>query len=580
MDEWGVYIQVIAENLINWCTRFDPQKPIQFTQFEFWIFLCFIMGSLSLLHKRVAARNSWIFGISLFFYFKTSGLFFLLLIFSTLTDFFIGKRIFASKAKWVKTSWLSLSVVLNLGSLVYFKYAYFFTDLHNDLFHTNYEVINWLAVWGNHFISAPLTGWNIWRTDYIMLPVGVSFFTFQTISYAVDIYRGRLAPVKRITDFGFYVSFFPQLVAGPIVRAAEFVPQLHRPYSISRNLFGLALFFILNGLLKKMLLSDFLAGNFVDKVFSLPHQYQGFEIVMALFAYSLQIYADFSGYTDIAIGVALLMGFRLPVNFNSPYKATSVSDFWKRWHISLSTWLKDYLYIPLGGNRKATFGTFFWLFVLATVVAALANYWWLVLWVSLYVGIWWLVGKLKPGIWKHFVQNINILLTMLIGGLWHGASWNFLIWGGLNGLGMLVQRQWSRISPYEKSNLAVVRAWKILNTFVFISFTRLFFRAGDIRNPNDPLVTAQLLWDRIFLAQGWKLSFIRAVCEGYVVVFSVFLAGMLIHWISVKGKRRIRVFFIRLPLWLQLSISVTSVFVIYQFVVSGGAVQTFVYFQF
>jgi alginate O-acetyltransferase complex protein AlgI len=580
MAEWVQHLYAIGANIVEWICFFNPEKPVQFTQFEFWIFLCVVMGSLSLLHKRIAARNFWLFGVSLFFYFKTSGLFFLLLIFSTVSDFIIGDRIFKAKPGRVKTLWLSLSVALNLGALVYFKYAYFFTDLHNSLFQTNYEVINWLAVWGNTFISEPLTGSQIWRADYIMLPVGVSFFTFQTISYAVDIYRGRLTPVQRISDFGFYVSFFPQLVAGPIVRAAEFVPQLYRPYRISRNLFGLALFFILNGLLKKMLLSDFLAGNFVDKVFSLPHQYQGFEIVMALFAYSLQIYADFSGYTDIAIGVALLMGFRLPVNFNSPYKATSASDFWKRWHISLSTWLKDYLYIPLGGNRKASFGTFFWLLALTTVAAALADYWWLLLWVGLLVGFWWILGRRYAGLWKHFVQNINILLTMLIGGLWHGASWNFLIWGGLNGLGMLVQRQWARISPYEKSNLKIVRAWKIFNTFVFISFTRLFFRAGDIRNPNDPLLTAQVLWERIFLSQGWQLSFIRAVCEGYALVFSVFVIGMLIHWISVKGKRRIRVIFIRLPLWAQLLTAVLSVFIIYQFVVSGGAVQTFVYFQF
>jgi D-alanyl-lipoteichoic acid acyltransferase DltB (MBOAT superfamily) len=171
------------------------------------------------------------------------------------------------------------------------------------------------------------------------------------MSYAIDIYRKQLRPVKSIFDFGFYVSFFPQLVAGPIVRASEFIPQIYQPYSVTKKEFGLALFWIINGLLKKFLLADYIAVNFIDRVFDNPVMFSGFENLMALYGYSLQVYADFSGYTDIAIGIALMLGFRLPKNFNSPYKADNCGEFWKRWHISLSSWLKDYLYIPMGGNR-------------------------------------------------------------------------------------------------------------------------------------------------------------------------------------------------------------------------------------
>ena len=191
----------------------------------------------------------------------------------------------------------------------------------------------------------------------IPLPIGISFYTFQVISYTVDVYKGSIRPVRNLLDFGFYVSFFPQLVAGPIVRASEFIPQLYKPYHLGRRQFGIAVFWILNGLAKKIILSDYIAVNFIDRVFENPLLFSGFENLMALFGYSLQVYADFSGYTDIATGVAMLMGFYLPQNFNSPYKAPNASNFWKRWHISLSRWLQTYLYIPLGGNRNASFGT-------------------------------------------------------------------------------------------------------------------------------------------------------------------------------------------------------------------------------
>lgn len=348
---------------------FSEEFPLIFTQINFWIFFAVAYFIFALLYKRIHLRNAYLLLISLFFYYKTSGLFVGILLFSTVSDFFIGKFIYNSTHELKRKILVTLSVCINLLTLSYFKYAYFFTDSFNALFHTDYEVVNWLALWANGF-----TDLSYFTVDAIILPVGISFYTFQTISYSVDIYRSKITPLNSIVDFGFYVSFFPQLVAGPIVRAEHFVPQITRPTIVSKEDFNKGTFMILKGLIKKMIFADYIAMHFMDRVFDTPDMYSGFTNIMALIGYSLQIYGDFSGYTDIAIGLALLMGFQLPVNFNSPYKAINCGDFWKRWHISLSTWLRDYLYIPLGGNRKGTIASFIILSVLLIgVVFALGD---------------------------------------------------------------------------------------------------------------------------------------------------------------------------------------------------------------
>lgn len=360
----------IVWNYIIQAMSFNPSSPMIFTKFSFWGFFMIAYTVYAVVYKKIALRNGYLFLISLFFYFKTSHLFFFLLLFSTVTDFYIGRSVFKSASERVRLWLVVLSVFINLAVLIYFKYAYFFTESYNTVFHTDHEVFNHLSHWSNEWLG---TSFNV---NKIILPVGISFFTFQTISYTVDIYRKRIEPVKNLVDFGFYVSFFPQLVAGPIVRANEFVPQIYKPYRISNRLFGIAIFLILNGLVKKMVLGDFIAVNFIDRVFDNPGMYTGFESMMALIGYSLQVYCDFSGYTDIAIGVAMLMGFHLPTNFNSPYKAQSTAEFWGRWHISLSTWLKDYLYIPLGGNRKSTWGTWISLTLILSMIVLLSGNMW------------------------------------------------------------------------------------------------------------------------------------------------------------------------------------------------------------
>ena len=267
---------------------FNQDAPLIFTRFYFWAFFAVVMALYSVIYKKEKPRNAYLFLVSLFFYYKTSGIFFLLLIFSTIVDFFIGRAIYKSDVKLKRKLLVALSVTVNLSVLVYYKYSGFFTESLNYIFNMELEPIDLLAQWTNQFAGTHFT------IDKIILPVGISFFTFQTISYSIDIYRGKLKPVDSIIDFGFYVSFFPQLVAGPIVRASEFIPQLYKKYSITKAEFGLAIFMILNGLIKKLVVADYIAVNFVDRVFSNPMTFSGFENLMALYGYSLQVYADFS----------------------------------------------------------------------------------------------------------------------------------------------------------------------------------------------------------------------------------------------------------------------------------------------
>ena len=445
---------------------FHAESPLLFTQFQFWAFFALVFAGFSLVRNRHLLRNTYLFFVSLLFYYKTSGLFVGLLVFVTCSDFLIAQAIDRCTTRWKRRAWLVLSVLTDLSILCYFKYAYFLTDVVNDLFGTQFVTYNVLADLGN-----TLLGGQPFRVDNIILPVGISFFTFQAISYTADVYKGLVRPVRNLLDFGFYVSFFPQLVAGPIIKASDFIPQLYRRYFLSRRMFGIAIFWIMNGLLKKIILSDYLAMNFVDRVFDNPDLFSGFENLMALFVYSLQVYADFSGYTDIAIGLSLLMGFHLPANFNSPYKATSCSGFWKRWHISLSRWLQTYLYIPLGGNRSITFGTYFWMCLLTGAALILSGNAWIALGVFIVVCMVLFTAVRFPERRKKIYANLNAMITMLLGGMWHGASMNFIIWGGLNGVGMVIFKFWRDMGLFLRSLLTT--AVSLLVWALSVSYTHL-----------------------------------------------------------------------------------------------------------
>ena len=606
---------------------FNSDSPLLFTQFYFWAFFAIVYAVFALImevgaqsaqarrregdkakgrNTRLHLRNVFLMAVSWFFYYKTSGLFLLLLLFVTLSDWLIARRIYEAKGERqgsLKAKlWLALSVIIDLGLLCYFKYAYFFTNVINNLLGTELAVFDLFAYIGNGFSES-----GRFMVDSIILPVGISFYLFQVMSYTIDVYRGHVKPVKNILDFGFYVSFFPQLVAGPIVRANEFIPQLYRPFRLSRRVFGLAVFWVLNGLIKKIVLSDYLAVNLIDRVFENPLLFSGFENLFALFAYSLQVYADFSGYTDIAIGIAMLMGFYLPQNFNSPYKSRNPQEFWRRWHMSLSRWLKSYLYIPLGGNRK-------------------------------------ILGKEVKD--KTTAGNVNSFITMLLGGLWHGASWNFVIWGALNGAGMIVYKIWVKFNWHLKMLLMTLlmiglwlahsllqapiwnlffvwgialwigtairyaywwyelillassphrliassplrliasrlsTAWAVAQTFVFITFTRLFFRSGSNL---DPETANQEAWETATnmvnqIGGAWNSSIIPAFLWEYRSVVILFVLGMVIHWLPTRFKRWYRVRFAMLPVWVIILLAALTVVVVYQFVTAD--MQAFIYFQF
>ncbi len=615
----------IALDFLRNLFSFDEAHPLLFTQFYFWAFFAIVFAFFCLLKNKCLLRNAFLFFVSLFFYYKTSGLFTLILIFITLYDFFAGKWLHSRKKDISRNFVLALSVVVNLSILCYFKYAYFLTDVVNNLFHTEFRVFDVFSWMGNE-----ITHSNRFSVDDILLPVGISFYTFQAISYIMDVYRRRIEPVRNIFDFGFYVSFFPQLVAGPIVRANEFIPQLHKKYFLSRKQFGIAVFWIVNGLVKKIVLSDYIAINFIDRVFEQPLLYTGFENLMALFGYSLQVYADFSGYTDIAIGVAMLMGFYLPKNFNSPYKAKNPAEFWKRWHISLSRWLQDYLYIPLGGNRNATFGSFCIIIMIAAIAVFLSGSLWVGVGVGVVALVLGLVSIFKPEKRKTITTEINRMDTMLLGGLWHGASWNFMIWGGLNGIGMVFSRYWERWSVYGRTlfilfvtfglrllcvylpqpvfNMLfvwcavilagnVIRmiynllggkkawkwlqdAWAIFQTFTFITFTRLFFRSGSNLDPAEANETAWNTAKNMVnqIGSHWRLEQIPDILYYYRNVFILILLGMIIHWLPENFKRRYRLWFAKMPLPLMVVVCVLVVFIIYQFITAD--LQSFIYFQF
>lgn len=569
-------------SLQEWISQFfifNPKAPFIFTAAVFWVFFGIVLLIDAFIYKNRPWRHAFLFVASIFFYYKTSGFFFLLLLFTITADFFITRQIHRGETPLKRKLWLTLSLCLHLGLLGYFKYAYFFTESFNQLFHTHNKVFNWLAYWANGLAGTDFT------VSRIILPIGISFFTFQAISYSVDIYRKQIEPVKRITDYGFFVSFFPQLVAGPIVRASVFIPQLYKEYHLTRAEFGMAVFWILNGLLKKIFLSDYIAVNFIDRVFANPGSSSGFENLAALYGYSLQVYADFSGYTDIAIGVAMLMGFTLTKNFDSPYKAVNVSDFWRRWHISLSTWLRDYLYVPLGGNRGATIATFITVGIITGMITLLSGSWTVLMVCATLILLCVAIAKFKPGTGVWITTNVNLMITMLVGGLWHGASWNFLIWGGLNGAGMIVYKLWKKISPWESKNTWYKRAWAIFLTFSFITFTRVWFRAGsgttwsDFEATHDissEFQSALIMLKKVFFEMDWTLA--PKVIYEYGLVFSVIAAGMIIHWLPSSFKENYRARFAAFPVWAIVGISFLAVVVAYQ--VLSAELHPFIYFQF
>lgn len=500
--------EILPSQLLHQLT-YDSLEPMVFTSGIFlWAFLVF-SGVYAYLKRRDTARIIFVTLFSYYFYYKCSGFYFLALAFVTVSDFYLAKLIArqADGKTGIKRLLLAASVGIDLSLLGYFKYT-------------------------NFFGSLLISGWN--DLD-IFLPVGVSFFTFQSLSYSIDIYRGKIKPLNSLLDYAFYISFFPQLVAGPIVRASDFIPQIRKALLVTNEMFGRGAYLIMLGLFKKAVISDYICTNFVDRIFEQPSLYTGIENLLAVYGYTLQIYCDFSGYSDIAIGIALWLGFHFPDNFKSPYKSASITEFWRRWHISLSSWLRDYLYISLGGNRK---------------------------------------GKLR--------QYINLMITMLLGGLWHGASLNFLLWGGIHGFMLCIDKLWMKFKPslsplllLKNDTAAAVKNPRLLRlvsqfiTFHIVCLCWVLFRSKDFNMASEVL-------GKIF--NDMNLSILSEWIIDYYEIALLMVIGYAMHFCPDSIVAKLKNFIINSHMAVKVVIFVAIIWLVFQ--VKNADIQPFIYFQF
>lgn len=433
---------------------YNAKDPLLFNSgFFLFFFLIFLLG-YQFLYKLKVTRVVYFTIFSLYFFYKACGFYFLFILLSAVVDYGLSNWMYRVESKAKKKIILIFSIVINLGLLFYFKYTDFFIEIINDLGNGKIEPLN------------------------LVLPIGISFYTFENLSYTIDVYRGKFKPVNSFLDYCFFLTFFPKLVMGPIVRASDFIPQIRKDIFITTSDISRGLYLILGGLFKKVVISDYIYVNYVQYIFEDPSRHSGIECLIGVYGYAMVIYCDFSGYSDMAIGMAKWMGFTINDNFDSPYQSSSITEFWRRWHMSLSAWLKDYLYISLGGNRG---------------------------------------GK--------FRQYFNLMLTMLIGGLWHGPSFTFVVWGGMHGLALAVDKM--RLSVVEKYKILWKGKWiwkflGIILTFHFVCFCWIFFKCKTFNDAD--IILTQIFTN--FNGGAWK-----ALLDAYWIVLAIMLLGYIIHFV-------------------------------------------------
>lgn len=480
---------------------YNQTEPLLFNSGLFLFLFVAFLFFYGLLQQHIIARIIYVTAFSIYFYYKSSGWYFLLMMGAAVAAHFIALNMYKTRNKSKRKIMLIGSLLLFLGLLAYFKYTNFIIDIINNF--SNEKIA---------FKS-------------IFLPLGISFYTFELISYSVDVYKRKFKPVKSLLDFSFYISFFPHLVAGPIVRPNELMPQIRSKLLIDKEYIGKGIFFILSGLLKKAIISDYIGVNFVDRIFDNPTLYSGIENLMGVYGYTLQIYCDFSGYSDMAVGIALLMGFHLPLNFDAPYQSTSITEFWRRWHISLSSWLRDYLYIPLGGNKS---------------------------------------GKIR--------QYINLMITMLLGGLWHGASFKFIVWGGMHGFALALDKL--KMEALKKYQIQIhqkfwykIGGWII--TFNLVAFCWIFFRASSFESAIAMIQQ---------ITTNFKSELFLPLINGYQAVFLLMALGFAIHFIPSHSESKIKKAISVSPAFIQAALLAIMIYLVYQ--TRSAEVQPFIYFQF
>ena len=495
--DWNAFLQQFL---------YDSKNPLLFNNgFFVYFFTLFILLFFALRNHHKARR--YVFCIfSLYFFYKASGWFVGLVLISAVVDFFLSNAIYREKSQSRKKFLLVLSILFNLGMLFYFKYTDFFIEISNSLFDTNFNPLN------------------------LILPIGISFYTFENLSYTVDVYRGEFKPANKFSDYLLFLAFFPKLMMGPIVRAHDFVPQINEPYVISERDFAKGFFLIISGLIKKLVISDYITLNMVDYMFDNPALHTGVENLMAVYGYAMVIYCDFSGYSEIAIGIALWLGFKIPPNFMSPYQSLNITEFWRRWHISLSTWLKDYLYIPLGGNRNFSIASFIFVggflvgsFIMGVELFHLSNLWAAV--VSAVLLLIFIIPALITRKTSGIAANFNLLTTMLLGGFWHGASWNFIIWGAIHGVGLGIHKIWMLLTDKSFAAFNQSRIYKIISgilTFHFVCFAWIFFKAEDLE------IAKEMIY-QIF--NNFDISVFGPFYDNYKGVVWMILVAMVLHLI-------------------------------------------------
>lgn len=506
------YISNIDLERVITLLGYDARQPLLFNTGLFLVLFAMFLIVYRALRPWRVARMIFTILFSVYFYYKTSGLCCLLLLGVALSDYLLGLALMRARRSagedapsTVMRFIVTVNVIINVGLLCYFKYFGLLLDTVQRIF------------------SMPLD------PIALLLPAGISFFTFRSISYIVDIYRGQLDATRSLLDYLFYLTFFPPLLAGPVVRAKDMLPQIESNPVASRDMTSEGIWLIITGIIKKMVIADFISGNFVDRVFDNPALYSGFENLMATFGFTVQLYCDFSGYSDMAIGIALLLGYRFRENFNSPFKAQNPTEFWHRWHISLSTWLRDYIYIPLGGNRCSRPRAYF-----------------------------------------------NLAATMVIGGLWHGASWMYVIWGAVHGVLLVLHKMWRTLlsavtTPAAKIavKLGSVRCLNMVVTFFIVALIFMLFRAQSLED-------VEMMWHQII--HDFHLSVAPEFISSYASIVITMLAAYLLHMLPTAVGTTVCRWFCSWPVIIQSLLLAITLYAAIQ--VRSSDIVPFIYLQY
>lgn len=478
---------------------YNPSQPLLFNTGLFLFLFIIFLGAYHLLKNKPRAKMILVILFSLYFYYKNSNECVLILAAVCISDFFLAQWMTQLGDKG-RRSIVALNVVMNLGMLTYFKYFNLIGQAFTSIISSEFNPIA------------------------VMLPAGISFFTFRSISYIVDVYRNQLEPCRKFLNYSFFLTFFPPLLAGPVVRAKDLLPQIAANVNPTREKTSEGIFMVMCGLIKKVVIADYISGNFVDRIFDNPLLYSGFENLMGCIGFTIQLYCDFSGYSDMAIGIALMLGYRFKDNFRAPFKSQNPSEFWNRWHISLSTWLRDYLYIPLGGNRCSK--------------------------------------------WRH---HFNLLATMTLGGLWHGASAMYIFWGAYNGMLLVLHKA---LKPYWRlpeqiKGHPAIKATNILVTFALMVFGFTFFRASS-------MTTVGEIFQQI--GTNFHLSVAPQFISGYLLIVVAILVGYITHmspraWTDAVGRS-----YAKMPVILQGVVLAGIVFLVIQ--TRQSELVPFIYLQY